>query len=717
MKELQLQRGSLVILSCVNGELLFKCWPVLQEESEAVLPTFAMFKHYTGFQQSIHLFKGLIFEAENVVFSTYKYIPVMDTEDFLLYIKRKLGYVYLKEGMILHLNYLGYSLVLTVRKIFSSFSENKELDSENKTVLTMNFPSLDESFSEKGIINRTLGFQSSTPISSPRTQIIHDNSKARKTFYFISKKTRCVVQNPNSEWLNNRSKLKDIAGLDEQIDIIESSIRHLLNGDLAFGTQGILIIGPPGTGKSFLIDTIQNEYGNLLPIYNIKNIIFCSGFHLLKKLIKKIEAESPSLILTDDIDKLCENKDLQNDFSSLIYKILDSSASILVIATCQNENSIPANLQKPGLMDEKIKFTIPSASNRVQIAQKILKMYENDVTNDQICEISNLAHGFTGGDIKRLCQDAYLKVIEDNSSECHITFSHLQKSFLNIKPSSMEKIRLEVPNVKWSDIGGMNEVKDAVKEMVDWPLKHPDKLRKFKIVPPRGILLYGPPGCCKTMIAKALASESQLNFINIKSSQVFNMYVGESEKSVSELFKKAREAAPCILFLDEVDSLVPVRGSTSGNSNVTDRVVTQILVEIDGIDVLEQGVSVIAATNRPERIDPSLLRPGRLDRLIYIALPDARTRKEIFQVMFRKKPISSDIDLQYLVDKTANYTGAEISAVCLEASKSALKEGKFLSAPPVNMKHFLMALKSVQPRTTQEMLDTFENYHNKFKFK
>ncbi|GBL82022.1 Spermatogenesis-associated protein 5 [Araneus ventricosus] len=748
MKKFQLQRGSPVILTCVNGELLFRCWPKQtskepepvsekqkptsekqkptsekkkptsenQNVEAAVLPAFAMFKHYTGLQQSINLFKGHVYEAEDVIFSVDKYRPFMDTEDFLLYLKRKLGYVYMKEGMILHLNYLGWPLSLTVQNIFSSFCENKEFDSENKNVSTFPFPSLEDSFSEKCIINKTFGFQSSTPVSSPRIQM-HNN--ASKAFYFIGAKTRSVIQNPNLKRLKSMSKTKDIAGLDEQIDIIKSSINPLLNQDLAFGTRGILIIGPPGTGKTLLIDAIRNEYEHLLSLYNIKNVISCSGIEFLKKLLKKIENESPSLILIDDIDKLYKIKDQQNDLTSIIYKTLSSSAPILVIATCQNADSIPANLRKHGLLDEEIKFTIPSATDRVQITKKILGMYENDVTNDQICKISEKAHGFTGGDLKRLCHEAHLKAMEENPSDFHITFNHLQKSS-DIKPSSMTTLSFVVPNVKWSDIGGMNDVKKAVKEMVDWPLKHPEKLKKFKIVPPRGILMYGPPGCSKTMIAKALASESQLNFITIKSGQVFNKYVGESEKSVSELFKKARAAAPCILFLDEVDSLVPVRGSTSGSSNVADRVVTQILVEIDGIDVLEQGVSVIAATNNPEKVDPSLLRPGRLDRLIYVPLPDAKTREEIFQVILRKKPISSDIDLQYLVNKTANYTGVEISAVCLEACTSAMNEAKFLSSTPlVSMRHFLTALRkdSTQPRTTQEMLDTFHNYHKKFQFK
>ncbi|CAL1287372.1 unnamed protein product [Larinioides sclopetarius] len=743
MKKLALQRGSPVILTCANGEMLFKCWPKpmseepkpayekqnsisekktstseKQNDDAAVLAAFALFKHYASFQQSINLFKGHVYEAEDIIFSVDKYRSFMDTDDFLLYLKRKLDYVYMKEGMILHLNYLGWSLSLIIHKIFSRFYENKELNSESKNVSS--FLSLEDSFSEKCIINRTFGFQSSTPVSSPKIQM-HNNANVSTSFYFIGEKTRIAIRNLNSKKLKNMCNTKDIAGLDEQIDNIKSSIKPLLNRDLAFGTRGILIIGPPGTGKTFLLDAIQNEYGHLLSLYNIKNVISCSGIEFLKKLVKKIENQSPSLILIDDIDKLYKIKDQQNDLTSIIHKILSLSAPILVIATCQTADSIPANLRKHGLLDGEIKFTIPSAEDRVQITKKILGMYENGVSNDQILKISEKAHGFTGGDLKRLCHEAHLKAMEENPSTFHITFSHLKKIASEIKPSSMTKLSFVVPNVKWSDIGGMDDVKEAVREMVDWPLKHPEKLKKFKIVPPRGILMYGPPGCCKTMIAKALASESQLNFINIKSGQVFNKYVGESEKSVSELFKRARDAAPCILFLDEVDSLVPVRGSsTSGSSNVADRVVSQILVEIDGIDVLEQGVSVIAATNHPEKIDPSLLRPGRLDRLIYVPLPDAKTRKEIFQVMLRKKPISSGIDLQYLVDKTVNYTGAEISAVCFEASNYAMKEGKFLSAPPlVSMRHFLTALRkdSTQPRTTQEMLDNFHNYHKKFLFK
>ncbi|XP_054720599.1 ribosome biogenesis protein SPATA5-like [Uloborus diversus] len=306
-------------------------------------------------------------------------------------------------------------------------------------------------------------------------------------------------------------------------------------------------------------------------------------------------------------------------------------------------------------------------------------------------------------------QRSLLKEGQAMSDEPSLTRMDFKESLKNENPSSMVEFKIEVPNVKWSDIGGMHNVKNTIIEMVDWPLKHAEQFKKFHITPSKGVLLYGPPGCSKTMIAKALVSESHLNFISIKGPQLFSKYVGESEQCVSELFKRARSAAPCVIFFDEIDSLATVRGSTSGNSNVADRVLTQLLIEIDGVNVLK-GVSIIAATNRPDMIDPSLLRPGRFDHMIYVPLPDALTRKEILDVKLQKMPLASDVDLCYLVDKTENFTGAEITDLCREAAMSVIKDDVTSLTSLVTMDHFHLALQSVLPRTTKETIEFYENY-------
>ncbi|GFR10217.1 ATPase family protein 2 homolog [Trichonephila clavata] len=745
-KGFKLKTGLPLLLTGVNGKFLLKYWSSESlEELSAALPAFSLFKHYTNSELSVEPFKGNVYEADKVTLFPSKYRIFMDSNTFMADLKQKLDQVYVKEGMILHLEYRGYPYCVTVQAIVSSTLDGKESKEQLESIspTSDSISLLEESFSEKCNI-KTFKFQSSTPLSSPK---IHLENKAnnpqhlyfssdinstrnkciKKEFYHINSKTKFIVKNLDIHHMNVSKKLQsrkltykmeDIFDLDEQVNDIRLSINRVLNRDSVPSSRGILIIGPSGIGKSILTEALQNEYEHQLSTFNVKKLILAlsnGSAHFMKRICMEILNNTPSLVLIDDIDELCKYDYQQKKLSYIIYNILNSSADIVVIATCKNDASVPINLRKHGVLDAEIRLTVPSSISRQKILKNILKMYENDLSVDQMSEISHIAHGFTGGDLNQLCTEAILKKIEETSSDWRITFFDLQKSFKNVKPSSVMEFNFEVPNIKWNDIGGMDEVKNAVKEMVDWPLKYPEKLKKFKIIPPRGILMYGPPGCCKTMIAKALASESQLNFINIKSSQVFNMYVGESEKSISNLFKKARAAAPCILFFDEIDSLVPVRGSSNENSNVTDRVVTQILIEIDGIDVLQQGVCLIAATNRPDRIDPSLLRPGRLDRLIYVPLPDAHTRKQIFQVILQKKPISHDIDFQYLVDKTDNYTGAEISAICDEACMIALKEEISSSITVVNMKHFLTALTYVQPRTTQEMLEVFENYHKKFK--
>jgi transitional endoplasmic reticulum ATPase len=341
--------------------------------------------------------------------------------------------------------------------------------------------------------------------------------------------------------------------------------------------------------------------------------------------------------------------------------------------------------------------------------------------------LAEMTHGFTGADLAALCKEAAMRALRrvlpqidleaetipaEVLNKLEVTMQDFLDALKDIEPSALREVYVEVPNVKWSDIGGLEEAKQALREAVEWPLKYPELFEKANIKPPKGILLYGPPGTGKTLLAKAVATESEANFITIKGPEIFSKWVGESEKAIREIFRKARQAAPCIIFIDEIDAIAPRRGSGIGDSHVTDRVVNQLLTEMDGIEDLK-GVVVIAATNRPDILDPALLRPGRFDRLIYVPLPDARAREEIFKIHLRGKPLDKDVDIQKLVSLTEGYTGADIAALCNTAAMIALRD--FLNKYPnpeearkhadelkITTAHFEEALKKVKPMSKAE---------------
>jgi len=341
--------------------------------------------------------------------------------------------------------------------------------------------------------------------------------------------------------------------------------------------------------------------------------------------------------------------------------------------------------------------------------------------------LAEMTHGFVGADLAALCREAAMKALRrylpkiDLSQEriplevleqLEVTMQDFLEAYKEITPSALREVYVEIPNVKWSDIGGLEQVKQELREAVEWPIKHPEAFKRMGIKPPKGILLYGPPGCGKTLLAKAVATEAEANFISVKGPEIFSKWVGESERAIREIFRKARQAAPCIVYFDEIDAIAPRRGSDIGDSHVTDRVVNQLLTEMDGIEDLK-GVVVIAATNRPDILDPALLRPGRFDRLIYVPLPDAKAREEIFKIHLRGKPLDKDVDPQKLVSLTEGYTGADIAALCNTAAMIALRD--FLNKYPnpeeakrraeelkITMAHFEEALKKIKPMSKAE---------------
>ncbi|EDL35116.1 spermatogenesis associated 5, isoform CRA_b [Mus musculus] len=392
-----------------------------------------------------------------------------------------------------------------------------------------------------------------------------------------------------------------------------------------------------------------------------------------------------------------------------------SEGRVLVLGATNRPQALDAALRRPGRFDKEIEIGIPNAQDRLDILQKLLRRVPHLLTKAELLRLANNAHGYVGADLKALCNEAGLHALrrvlrkQPNLPDSKvagmvkITLNDFLQGMNDIRPSAMRE-------VSWSDIGGLENIKLKLKQAVEWPLKHPKSFNRMGIQPPKGVLLYGPPGCSKTMIAKALANESGLNFLAIKGPELMNKYVGESERAVREIFRKARAVAPSIIFFDELDALAVERGSSSGAGNVADRVLAQLLTEMDGIEQLK-NVTVLAATNRPDRIDKALMRPGRIDRIIYVPLPDAATRREILNLQFHSMPISNEVDLDELVLQTDTYSGAEIIAVCKEAALLALEEN--IKADCIMKRHFTEALSIVTPRIPESLRRFYEDYQEK----
>lgn len=444
----------------------------------------------------------------------------------------------------------------------------------------------------------------------------------------------------------------------------------------------------------------------------------------------------PSLIIIEEIHILCpkwENNYGQESgrrVSSALIRILDSLSNEMeggrcfVLATTNQIDLLNVSLRRCGRFDNEIELPVPNRTARTEILHCIfnrMKYPEDyDLSTNEIQQIAEVTHGFVGADLLHLVRQAHLHASKSDPSRRSIRMEHLRLALTQVHPSAMREVLIECPNVHWTEIGGQDELKLKLQQAIEWPLKHSEHFLRMGVDPPRGILLYGPPGCSKTMIAKALATESSLNFISIKGPELFSMWVGESERAVREVFRKARQVAPAIVFFDEIDAIGGERatdgrgggggsggGRRGGGDSVQERVLTQLLTELDGVEKLE-NVTILAATNRPDLIDKALLRPGRIDRMIYVSLPDEDARKEIFRIKLKRTPLSSDVSMNWLSVNTEGYSGAEIQAVCQEAALSALRDD--LNCPHVTSIDFQRALQTIRPRTSSKLLKLYEEY-------
>ncbi|CAN8209596.1 unnamed protein product, partial [Coccothraustes coccothraustes] len=514
-------------------------------------------------------------------------------------------------------------------------------------------------------------------------------------FYFISSRTKISFIEPRTSVAEDgecqsRVTYDMIGGLSSQLRTIRETVELPLKQPELFKSygipppRGVLLYGPPGTGKTMIAKAVANEVGAHVTVINGPEIIskfYGESESRLRQIFAEASLCRPSIIFIDELDALCPKREgAQNEVEKRVVASLltlmdgigseGSEGQLLVLGATNRPHALDAALRRPGRFDKEIEIGIPNAQDRLDILQKLLKKVPHSLTAEQLAQLADSAHGYVGADLAALCKEAGLYALRRAlgkrpglwdaavAGSVMIAFNDFLQGMNDVRPSAMREVAIDVPKVSWSDIGGLEDVKLKLKQAVEWPLKHPESFIRMGIQPPKGVLLYGPPGCSKTMIAKALAHESGLNFLAVKGPELMNKYVGESERAVREIFRKARAVSPSVLFFDEIDALAVERGNSSGAGNVADRVLAQLLTEMDGIEQLKD-VTILAATNRPDMIDKALLRPGRIDRIIYVPLPDAATRTEIFRLHFQSMPVSDEVCLAELVERTQKYSGAE----------------------------------------------------------
>ncbi|MCA9827909.1 MAG: CDC48 family AAA ATPase [Nitrosopumilus sp.] len=525
----------------------------------------------------------------------------------------------------------------------------------------------------------------------------------------------------------------ELGGLKREVlkirEMVELPMRHpeLFEKIGVDAPKGVLLYGPPGTGKTLLAKAVAGETNAHFISLSGPEIMgkhYGESEERIREIFSQAEENAPSIIFIDEIDSIAPKRDevsgeLEKRIVSQLLTLMDgmkSRGKVVVIAATNRPDSIDPALRRPGRFDREIEIGIPDEEGRLEI----LSIHTRGMPIEEkvdLKQISKITHGFVGADLEVLAKEAAMRALrrilpdidldeEKISSEIlqriQITGEDFREALKEVRPSALREVQVQIPNVSWDDVGGLDELKEELREAIEWPIKYKDAYDYVNVETPKGILLHGPPGTGKTLIAKALAKMTESNFISIKGPELLSKWVGESEKGVREIFRKARQAAPCIIFLDEVDALVPRRGSGGSDSHVTENVVSQILTEIDGLEELH-NVLIIGATNRLDIVDEALLRPGRFDRIIEVPNPDAKGRKHIFEIHTKKKPLESNLDIEKLVEITAGFSGAEIAAVANRAALTALKryvEGKSENIKEIKIlqKDLIDAVDKVKPQ-------------------
>ncbi len=530
---------------------------------------------------------------------------------------------------------------------------------------------------------------------------------------------------------------EDLGGLHEEVqkvrELIELPMKHpeLFERLGIEPPKGILLHGPPGTGKTLLAKAVANESGARFMVINgpeVMSKFYGESEENLRKIFEQAEKNAPSIIFIDEIDAIAPKREevkgeVEKRVVSQLLTLMDGlkgRGKIIVIGATNIPNSLDPALRRPGRFDREIELGVPTKEGRREILQIHTRgmPLSKDVNVDNIAEIT---YGYVGADLEAVCKEAAMHAMrrilpelgaekedkpipQDMLQKLVVTKEDFENAIKMVEPSAMREVLIEVPKIKWDDIGGLDDVKQQLKEVTEWPLKYPESFKHLGIKPPHGIILYGPPGCGKTLLAKAIASESGANFIAVKGPELLSMWVGESEKHIRDIFRRAKQVAPSIIFFDEIDALVPRRGYGT-DSHVTERVVSQILAEISGLEELHDVV-VVAATNRPDILDPALLRPGRFDRQVLATTPNEKARLEILKIHTRDIPLSKDIDIKKLAKDTEGFSGADLEALCREAAMNAMRRD--IKSEEVTKRDFDSAMKEVKPSVSDDMNAFYE---------
>ena len=522
---------------------------------------------------------------------------------------------------------------------------------------------------------------------------------------------------------------EDIGGLKEEVKKVREMIEIPLKRPELFEKlgiappKGVLMHGPPGTGKTLLAKAVASESDAHFIAINGPEIMskYVGGSEEnLREYFEEAEENSPSIIFIDELDAIAPkreetNGEVERRTVAQLLTLMDglkSRGQVVVIGATNRPDSLDPALRRPGRFDREIEIGVPDTEER----KEVLEIHTRNMPLSEDVDLDKIAsttHGFVGADLESLCKEAAMRVVRrilpeiQNDEEIPkevmekivVTGDDFKNAQKEIQPSALREVLVQIPDIKWDDIGGLEDVKQELKEAVEWPLKHPETFKRLGIRPPKGTLLYGIPGTGKTLLAKAVASESEANFISVKGPELLSKWVGESEKGVREVFRKAKQAAPTVIFFDEIDAIAGARSGNDTDSGVTKRVVNQLLTEMDGLEEL-QDVAIIAATNRPDILDTGLMRPGRFDRHIQVKEPDEEARLAIFKVHTKNMPLSKDVDLKKLAKQTDGYVGADIESVCREAAMLTLRND--LEAKEIPNKYFKEAIEKVKPGHNQE---------------
>lgn len=545
---------------------------------------------------------------------------------------------------------------------------------------------------------------------------------------------------------------EDLGGLHEEVkkvrEMIELPLKHpeLFERLGIEPPKGILLHGPPGSGKTLLAKAVANESGAKFYVINgpeVMSKFYGESEENLRKIFEQAEKNAPSIVFIDEIDSIAPKREevkgeVEKRVVSQLLTLLDglkSRGKVIIIGATNIPNSLDPALRRPGRFDREIEIGVPNKEGRKEILKIHTRGMPLDKAKDKDVDLGHIAeitYGYVGADLAALCKEAAMhalrRVLEENELDIGsirgdrpipqevlkkllVTKQDFEYSMKMVEPSAMREVLIEVPRIKWEDIGGLEDVKKSLREVVEWPLKYPDSFIRLGITAPKGVMLFGPPGCGKTLLAKAVANESGANFISVKGPELLSMWVGESEKHIRDVFRRAKQVAPAIIFFDEIDALVPRRGMNM-NDNVSERVVSQLLAEISGLEDLKDVV-VIAATNRPDIIDPALLRPGRFDRQILVPTPDEKSRNLIMSVHTKGMPLAEDVDIKKISKETIGYSGADLEALVREAGMNAMRRST--DSETVTRTDFDKAMREIKPSVTEAMNEFYNSMIKKKK--